>query len=478
MRQKFGDDWARIAKLSIIEESPSGEKFVRMAYLAVIASSHINGVAAIHSGARAHHIDARAGRNPVVPRGSTRAWRCSTLGNPFASSPPRAAQTSCATMSSSPSSMCSQSASRTRPTASRPAAGWPSATPRCATSSPRRSAATPGSTTWTACRRAEGSAVQARGVLCSRSPLDPHPHCCPPPPSPCPQELRKFADESSFQAKWRAVKAQAKLPAIDLIEKLTNMKINNKDALLDVQVRTGGGGGGMRHVPCRALGRCKVVAGSLAHHTGQAHSRVQAAAAERAGHHPPLRPHPQHVERGEGQRGAPHLRHRRQGGARLRDGQAHHQAGVGGGGQGARAWRARLPAAWYVGVGLLRPESIRRDRCVHLPSCALAGERRPRGGRPAEGGVCARLQCVSGRAHHPRHRAEPAHLHGRHRRGARRRRHGGGGGRPWLALLCFARPWPSQTAPPPCPRRGQRHRQHEVCDERRTHHRHHGRRQH
>ena len=52
MRQRFGDDWARIAKLSIIEETAAGEKTVRMAYLAVIASSHVNGVAKIHSGAR------------------------------------------------------------------------------------------------------------------------------------------------------------------------------------------------------------------------------------------------------------------------------------------------------------------------------------------------------------------------------------------------------------------------------------------
>ena len=65
MRQKFGDDWARIAKQSIIEESPSGEKFVRMAYLAVIASSHINGVAAIHSGAH---------------KRSLLAWQCAVRG--------------------------------------------------------------------------------------------------------------------------------------------------------------------------------------------------------------------------------------------------------------------------------------------------------------------------------------------------------------------------------------------------------------
>lgn len=29
MRQRFGDDWARIAKLSIIEETATGEKTVR-----------------------------------------------------------------------------------------------------------------------------------------------------------------------------------------------------------------------------------------------------------------------------------------------------------------------------------------------------------------------------------------------------------------------------------------------------------------
>ena len=50
MRTRFGDDWQRIAKLSIIEETAGGEKNVRMAVLAVIASKHVNGVAAIHSG--------------------------------------------------------------------------------------------------------------------------------------------------------------------------------------------------------------------------------------------------------------------------------------------------------------------------------------------------------------------------------------------------------------------------------------------
>lgn len=113
MRQRFGDDWARIAKLSIIEETASGEKTVgalcqhagvgshgqhlrpllwpalgkragcggfplpctsgslrishlaarcpvqvRMAYLAVIASAHVNGVAKIHSGAQPAFIAA------------------------------------------------------------------------------------------------------------------------------------------------------------------------------------------------------------------------------------------------------------------------------------------------------------------------------------------------------------------------------------------------------------------------------------
>jgi hypothetical protein len=49
VRAKFGDDWERIARMSIIEEAPGGEKSVRMAYLACVASHAINGVAAIHS---------------------------------------------------------------------------------------------------------------------------------------------------------------------------------------------------------------------------------------------------------------------------------------------------------------------------------------------------------------------------------------------------------------------------------------------
>lgn len=56
MRSKFGDDWDRISKLSIIEETPQGEKYVRMAYLAVVASRHVNGVAAIHSDILRHDV--------------------------------------------------------------------------------------------------------------------------------------------------------------------------------------------------------------------------------------------------------------------------------------------------------------------------------------------------------------------------------------------------------------------------------------
>ena len=56
MRSRFGDDWQRIAKMSIIEEGANGEKFVRMAYLAVIASKHVNGVAAIHSDILRHDV--------------------------------------------------------------------------------------------------------------------------------------------------------------------------------------------------------------------------------------------------------------------------------------------------------------------------------------------------------------------------------------------------------------------------------------
>lgn len=35
--------------MSIIEDGPNGEKFVRMAYMAAAASHTVNGVAAIHS---------------------------------------------------------------------------------------------------------------------------------------------------------------------------------------------------------------------------------------------------------------------------------------------------------------------------------------------------------------------------------------------------------------------------------------------
>lgn len=47
VRGVFGDDWEKISKMSIYEEGY--EKRVRMANLAVIGSSHVNGVAAIHS---------------------------------------------------------------------------------------------------------------------------------------------------------------------------------------------------------------------------------------------------------------------------------------------------------------------------------------------------------------------------------------------------------------------------------------------
>ncbi|KFM28540.1 Glycogen phosphorylase 1 [Auxenochlorella protothecoides] len=49
MRGRYGDDWDRISRMSIIEETPDADKYVRMAYLAVIAARTVNGVAAIHS---------------------------------------------------------------------------------------------------------------------------------------------------------------------------------------------------------------------------------------------------------------------------------------------------------------------------------------------------------------------------------------------------------------------------------------------
>ena len=47
VRLKFGDDTSRIARMSLIDES--GERYVRMAYLATVGSHKVNGVAELHS---------------------------------------------------------------------------------------------------------------------------------------------------------------------------------------------------------------------------------------------------------------------------------------------------------------------------------------------------------------------------------------------------------------------------------------------
>ncbi len=47
VRTRFPDDGARVRRMSIIEES--GERYIRMAQLAAVASQHINGVAELHS---------------------------------------------------------------------------------------------------------------------------------------------------------------------------------------------------------------------------------------------------------------------------------------------------------------------------------------------------------------------------------------------------------------------------------------------
>lgn len=48
LKLKFGDDWQKIGSMSIIEDTEGG-KVIRMAYLALVASRYVNGVAAIHS---------------------------------------------------------------------------------------------------------------------------------------------------------------------------------------------------------------------------------------------------------------------------------------------------------------------------------------------------------------------------------------------------------------------------------------------
>ena len=46
--KKFPDDYDRLRRLSIVEEG--GEKKINMAFLAIVGSHAVNGVAAIHSG--------------------------------------------------------------------------------------------------------------------------------------------------------------------------------------------------------------------------------------------------------------------------------------------------------------------------------------------------------------------------------------------------------------------------------------------
>ena len=48
LRSKYGDDWDRISRMSIIEEA-YGEKYVRMAYLGVVCAHTVNGVADLHT---------------------------------------------------------------------------------------------------------------------------------------------------------------------------------------------------------------------------------------------------------------------------------------------------------------------------------------------------------------------------------------------------------------------------------------------
>ena len=47
VRAKFPGDDARLARMSLIDES--GERYVRMAHLATVGSHHVNGVARLHS---------------------------------------------------------------------------------------------------------------------------------------------------------------------------------------------------------------------------------------------------------------------------------------------------------------------------------------------------------------------------------------------------------------------------------------------
>ena len=77
---------------------------------------------------------------------------------------------------------------------------------------------------------------------------------------------------------------------------------------------------------------------------------------------------------------------------------------VGGSASPDLAWAPlRVVLCWVAA-----PQSASFRSCPMGPPTLFSppGEQRPRGGRPAQGGVCARLQRQPGRDHHPRHRAQ------------------------------------------------------------------------
>jgi hypothetical protein len=102
------------------------------------------------------------------------------------------------------------------------------------------------------------------------------------------QGLREHADDPEFQQKWADVKAIAKSKAIARISELTGVQISD-NVLLDIQVchsKDMPSSCGMAHTSSGAIsGGTSGIDGTIVVAAGEEDTRVQEAAAQRAGHH-------------------------------------------------------------------------------------------------------------------------------------------------------------------------------------------------
>ncbi len=222
IRTKFGDDWGKISELSIIDETEDGQKNVRMAYLAVVASKNVNGVAAIHSDILRHDVF----------KAFYELWP-EKFQNKTNGVTPRRCVLQLTGQLNPPISVVNVSGGDPTRTIRRPSLAWsPSRSP---SRSPSLQPSLARSLThehnnndrWLAfcnpgLRDLITQTLGSDGWISNLDDLS---------------ALKQYADDPGFQKKWQDVKAHNKAAALDLIEKFSGVPLPNKSALLDVQVK-------------------------------------------------------------------------------------------------------------------------------------------------------------------------------------------------------------------------------------------------